>query len=259
MAMKKSTAEVTSTEIASDNPIHQRLFYAYVRAKEHVTGDMLEIGCGVGRGIEELKYLTTSYTAIDKNDYVLEVLSRKYPDINFINENIPPFVGIKDNSFDTIVTFQVIEHINKDHDFVKEIYRVLKPGGKALISTPNIKLTLSRNPWHVREYTAKELENLGKKYFQNVEVMGIGGNEKVMEYYERNKASVNKIMKYDIFNLQHILPASLLRLPYEFLNRRNRNKLKDSADDLTMSIDHTDFNFTEKSSDGLDLFMILTK
>ena len=115
--------------------------------------------------------------------------------------------------------------MKKDEDFIKEIYRVLRKGGKALITTPNIKMTLSRNPWHEREYTASELENLCAKYFSNVEMKGIAGNEKVMDYYEQNKASVNKIMRFDVFNLQHRLPVSLLRIPYDFMNRLNRNKL----------------------------------
>ena len=257
--MKKSTTEVTSNEISSDNPIHQRLLYAYIVAKQFVKGDMLEIGCGVGRGIEELKSLTTSYTAIDKNDYLIGNLSKEYPDIKFINENIPPFKGIADNSFDSIVTFQVIEHIQNDELFLKEIARVLKPGGKAYVSTPNITMTLSRNPWHIREYTAKQLEDLGKKYFSEVNVQGVGGNEKVMEYYEQNKASVHKIMKWDVFNLQYLLPASVLKVPYEILNRRNRNKLEGAATELTKSIHHTDFCLLDDGGKGLDLFATFTK
>ena len=44
--------------------------------------------------------------------------------------------------------------------FVKEIYRVLKPGGKLILTTPNKAMTLSRNPWHVREYTNSEMKEI---------------------------------------------------------------------------------------------------
>jgi 2-polyprenyl-3-methyl-5-hydroxy-6-metoxy-1,4-benzoquinol methylase len=77
---------------------------------------------------------------------------------------IPPFSGLQDNAFDVVVSFQVIEHIRNDRQYIKEIYRVLKPGGKALITTPNIKMSLSRNPWHIREYTAVELSDLSSIY-----------------------------------------------------------------------------------------------
>ena len=49
------TTEITSEEIISDNPIHQRLTKAYVVAEEYVTGNLLEIGCGEGRGFRYLK------------------------------------------------------------------------------------------------------------------------------------------------------------------------------------------------------------
>ena len=46
------TTEITSAEIASDNPVHQRLLFPYVEAAKLVKGNVLEIGCGWGRGLE---------------------------------------------------------------------------------------------------------------------------------------------------------------------------------------------------------------
>lgn len=257
--MKKSTAEITSLEITSDNPIHQRLFYAYVCAKEYIFGDILELGCGSGRGIEEIKSKVTSYTAIDKNDFHLNNLSKKYPDFTFHNDSFPPINLSKNNSFDCVITFQVIEHIKDDTQFISEIYNVLKPGGIALITTPNIKKRLSRNPWHIREYTANELYNLAKKYFNQVEIKGITGNEKVMKYYEQNKESVERIMKWDFLNLQYLLPSSILKLPYEYLNRKNRNSLKTADNELVKSIHFSDYHVINNADEALDLFLILRK
>ncbi len=252
------TTEIASDKIPSDNPIHQRLLKAYYAANPYVKGDLLELGCGEGRGVELLAPSADSYTGIDKIKSVTEALSEKYPAYKFSDGVFPPF-PYEDNSFDTIVTFQVIEHVKKDEEFIKEIYRVLKEGGQALITTPNIKMTLSRNPWHEREYTADQLQELCLRYFKSVEMKGIAGNEKVMQYYEQNKASVNKLMRFDIFNLQYRLPASVLRIPYEMMNRRNRNKLKSSDNELVKSIVHEDYLVKEKDERNLDLFCILTK
>ncbi|MEM7548859.1 MAG: class I SAM-dependent methyltransferase [Bacteroidota bacterium] len=257
--MATYTTEITSDKIPSDNPIHQRLLKAYILAEPYVKGDILEVGCGEGRGIDQLIEWGESYTAIDKIGEVVERLSKKYPEAKFFRSNIPPFEHIKSDSFDTVVSFQVIEHIKDDVSFLKEIHRVLKPGGMALISTPNIKKTLTRNPWHIREYTADQLEELCSKIFSEVDTKGVAGSEKVMEYYERNKKSVEKLTKYDIFNLQYRLPAAVLRIPYDMLNRVNRVKLQKQDDDLVLSITEKDYLISENPKESLDLYYILKK
>jgi ubiquinone/menaquinone biosynthesis C-methylase UbiE len=185
--MAFSTTEITSSQIVSDNPVHQRLFFAYHEAGKMISGNLLEIGCGVGRGLDVLVQSCEQYTGIDKNEELLNSLRQSYPKLRFLYQHIPPLSGIADNTFDYIVTFQVIEHIEDDSLFIKEIYRVLKPGGKVIITTPNIKLSLTRNPWHIREYTAASLQTLIQKYFQSLDRKGVHGNKKVMEYYEKNK------------------------------------------------------------------------
>ncbi|HEY8938133.1 MAG TPA: class I SAM-dependent methyltransferase [Cyclobacteriaceae bacterium] len=256
---KVYTTEITSEEIASDNPIHQRLFKAYVVAKDYVQGNLLEVGCGEGRGINLMMERTTSYTAIDKIAPVIEDLQKKYPQGKFMSMNIPPFGGVADNQFDSVVSFQVIEHIDDDRGYLKEIHRVMKPGSVALITTPNRKMSLSRNPWHVREYLADELKNLASTIFSHVEMKGITGNAKVMAYYEENKKSVNRIMKWDILNLQYRLPAFMLRVPYEILNRRNRNKLQSGDETMVMDIHHEDYIVTDDAASALDLLLIVRK
>lgn len=253
------TTEIASDKIPSDNPIHQRLLQAYFLALEHVEGDLLEIGCGEGRGIPVLLDHSRTYTGIDKIGEVIENLRSVYPDHNFLQTNLPPISGLQDNSFDSIVSFQVIEHIRQDREYLKEIYRLLRPGGKALLTTPNIKKTLTRNPWHIREYTAAQLKSLAAEIFDKVEMQGITGSARVMEYYELNRQSVRRITKYDVFNLQYKLPAALLRIPYDILNRLNRNKLKDTDDDLVKSITHEDYLLTDDADNALDLFCILQK
>jgi len=253
------TTEIASDKIPSDNPIHQRLLQAYYLARPFVKGRLLEVGCGEGRGIEVLQGLFDSYTGLDKIQEVIDSLSQKYPSHRFIQTTIPPIQTLEDNSFDSIVTFQVIEHIRPDKEFLRELYRLLRPGGVALVTTPNIRKTLTRNPWHIREYTARQLNDLAAEVFDDVEMKGITGNKKVMTYYEMNKKSVQKITRFDIFNLQYRLPAAMLRVPYDLLNRLNRNNLKETDDELVKSISHDDYQLTDDASGALDLFCILRK
>lgn len=253
------TTEIASEEIASDNPIHQRLYKAYVVAEEYVSGDVLEVGCGEGRGIELLMRRARSFTAVDKIKPIIERLQDKYKGARLLSMNIPPLAGLQDNKYDLVVSFQVIEHIQDDLLFLEEIHRVLKPGGTALLTTPNRRLTLTRNPWHIREYVPEELEGLARKVFSHATMKGITGNNKVMKYYEENKRSVRRITRWDFLDLQHKLPSTILRIPYEMLNRWNRNKLQSSGSELVRSIRHEDYIVTDDPAQALDLFLVAKK
>lgn len=256
--MSVYTTEITSDQIPSDNPLHQRLLKAYYLAEPFISGDTLELGCGEGRGVDILSKKAKSYLALDKIPEVINKLSEQYPDLSFQQAVFPPF-DLPDETFDTIVNFQVIEHIKDDELFLKEIARMLRPGGTAIVTTPNIKMTLSRNPWHTREYTGDELKNLAKKYFSDVEMKGVAGSDRVLQYHEKNRASVNKIMRWDVLDLQHRLPAWVLRAPYEYLNRRNRKGLKSENDELVLSINQEDYFLRDQHDENLDLFVVLRK
>ncbi|MFN3839743.1 MAG: class I SAM-dependent methyltransferase [Cyclobacteriaceae bacterium] len=253
------TTEITSETLLSDNPIHQRLFKAYVAALDYVHGEVLEIGCGEGRGVELLLQKASRFTAVDKIDQALATLRQKFPQADFIAMNLPPLTGLPDNHFDCVISFQVIEHIKDDRLFLQEVNRVLKPGGMALITTPNRKMSLTRNPWHVREYLASELKTLAQLVFASVEMKGITGNEKVMAYYEQNRKSVRRITRWDVLNLQHNLPSWMLRLPYELLNRFNRNRLQKANSNMVTSITDADYRITNNAEDALDLFLLVRK
>jgi 2-polyprenyl-3-methyl-5-hydroxy-6-metoxy-1,4-benzoquinol methylase len=240
------TTEITSDQITSDNPIHQRLFKAYVVAKDYVKGNVLEVGCGEGRGVDVLIAQSESFTAVDKIEPLIKNLSTKFPKGKFMSMNIPPLGSLKDNTYDFVVSFQVIEHIQNDELFLREIHRVLNPGGTALLTTPNRKMSLTRNPWHVREYLPQELKSLAAKMFSYVEMRGITGNDKVMQYYTENKKSVERYTRWDILRVQYWLPAPLLRIPYEIMNRLNRNKLQ-TTDNV------------ENAAEALDLLLIVKK
>lgn len=253
------TTEITSDKILSDNPLHHRLLSAYVFAEKYISGDVLELGCGEGRGIDIILKRSKSFTAIDKISEVTERLSRKYPNEKFISSSFPPLKNIENESFDTLISFQVIEHIKNDKLFIKEIHRILKPGGKALISTPNISMTLTRNPWHVREYTSQQLFDLASSNFKKIIMKGIYGNDKIKKYYDDNKKSVMKFKRLDVFNLEKYLPNFLYKIPYEFLNRMNRNKLQANDNSLVSSITTNDYTLENDNPKNLDLFLILEK
>ena len=253
---KIATAERVSLE-KSDNFVFQRSLLAYHYASEIAKGDILEVGTGMGYGVEVIAPKATRYISIDKQlpDVPLQLENTEYYDME-----VPP-IGFENCSFDSVVSFQVIEHIDADIDFVREVSRVLRVGGKFVVSTPNAPMSLTRNPWHIREYNADELRNLLECHFSSVEAYGVVGNEKVMEYFEKNRQSVRKITRYDLLDLQHRLPRKLLQIPYDILNRLNRRSLHKKNTSLTDSIVMEDYSIVPYT-EGLecfDLFFVATK
>jgi 2-polyprenyl-3-methyl-5-hydroxy-6-metoxy-1,4-benzoquinol methylase len=250
------TAERSNEKSTSDNPIVQRHIYAYEQALTFIKGHALEVGCGEGYGSKMLRPQANQYTALDK----FEALNKEnLAGIEFKQMNVPPFKGLMDNTYDVAVSFQVIEHIDDDNLFIKEIHRVLKPGAKLVLTTPNIKMSLTRNPYHVREYTWQELEAKLKKYFSKVELKGIFGDKKAMEYFEQNKASVKKFTRFDVFNLQYLLPRSVLRIPYDIANRMNRLKLQKENGGLVNEISAQNFYLEQADENCFDLFAVCEK
>ena len=232
---KLATAERVSRD-ASDNFVFQRSLLAYNRAAEIVSGDVLEIGTGTGYGIELVAPHCDRFVTVDK--YAAGG-DRHAANVEFRRMCVPP-LGFGDESFDFVITFQVIEHIDDDAAFVREIARVLRPGGRMILTTPNAPMSLS-------------------EAFSAVETHGVFGNERVMEYYEHNRRSVERIARFDLFDLQHRLPRRLLQLPYDLLNRINRRRLLRQNEALTTSIRMDDYRIAPAAEGCFDLFFIATK
>ena len=165
---KLATAERVSRD-ASDNFVFQRSLLAYDRAAEIVSGDVLEIGTGTGYGIELVAPHCDRFVTVDK---YAATGDRHAANVEFRRMCVPP-LGFGDESFDFVITFQVIEHIDDDAAFVREIARVLRPGGRMILTTPNAPMSLTRNPWHVREYRIDELRRLLSEAFSAVETHGV--------------------------------------------------------------------------------------
>lgn len=252
--MALQTAERVSRE-RSDNFVFQRSRLAYVEAARRVGGRVLEIGTGTGYGIEIIAPSAESFVTLDKfRSSEVESLPRG---VEFCEATVPP-LPFADESFDCVVSFQVIEHIKRDRAFVGEVRRVLKRGGKFIVSTPNRPMSLTRNPWHVREYTAEEFSALLGD-FSAVEALGVKGNERVWRYYEKNRESVRRIMRFDILRMQWWLPRWILQLPYDVMNRLNRRRLHSANVELTESICLEDYYLDKVDNECFDLFYIATK
>jgi ubiquinone/menaquinone biosynthesis C-methylase UbiE len=257
IALLKTTERVHNVSYIN-NYVFQRHVFAYRAALQfQLAGkDVLELGCGEGYGMELIGTHTNSYLAVDK----------KRPahlppggHVRFQPCRLPHLQGIANNSYDVVICFQVIEHIQNDRQLLAEIKRVLKPGGSLLLTTPNQLTSLTRNPFHIREYRPHQMQQLVSNVFSRFSIQGIYGNNLVMDYYNRNKQAVARITRFDIFNLQYHLPAFLLKGVYSALNNITRFAIARKAPDITAGISHKDFYLDQLTNNCLDYFVIATK
>jgi len=78
--------------------------------------------------------------------------------------------SLPSGSFDCVVSIEVLEHVAEDLAFVREVARVLKPGGTFVMTTPNGDHVPNTNPDHKRHYTRAGLAALLSEVFPTVDV-----------------------------------------------------------------------------------------
>lgn len=150
------------------------LYRHYIWASKVIVprAHVLDIGCDVGeiRKIISKSFYTKNplYVGIDLDHKRLkagaEAIQMNIPAM-YIQHDITTGLGfVKSNSVDMIFAGEIIEHFKKKFGKVmlKEMKRVLKPGGKFIVSTPNKKNTKGYE-FHVHEYEVSELIDLVKK------------------------------------------------------------------------------------------------
>ena len=107
-------------------------------AEERINGDILEDGCGVGAYLN--RFMQTARHAVgieiefERGQFAKQVCPNENTDIvNSCGEYLP----FKDNTYDLILSHEVIEHVNDDKLCIREMVRVLKPGGRIILFCPN--------------------------------------------------------------------------------------------------------------------------
>lgn len=107
---------------------------AIVTALESVSyASALVIGCGQG---DEIGLLRGQITAFDLSHHAVSHARSIFPAAHYLQADGMrlPFA---DGSFDLVLTSEVLEHILEPENMLLEICRVLKPGGRCIITTPN--------------------------------------------------------------------------------------------------------------------------
>lgn len=171
--MTKSDVKSKTPELPNDGermvPAHDKGTAAYGDhiARYSAVADLLkektvlDIASGSGYGSQIIAKYAQKVYGVDIEKKAVEYAKKFYS-----AKNLEFLVGsgtkipLDDDSVDAVVSFETIEHIEDSALFVKEVMRVLRPDGVAIISTPNDLEFPEGNHFHVHEYTYEELKKL---------------------------------------------------------------------------------------------------
>jgi SAM-dependent methyltransferase len=113
----------------------QRRLEMILKAAGHrIEGKILENGCGVGMYVEHLSAFGGTVIGLEYDfERAAEAHARSPHILNAAGEFLP----LPSATFDLILSHEVIEHVQDDRAAVREMVRLLKPGGRAVIFCPN--------------------------------------------------------------------------------------------------------------------------
>lgn len=112
----------------------RRLRMILSAAQSHLSGRLLENGCGVGMYLEHLSPHFGSVVGLEFDQERARVAHNRNPYVVIAAGEQLPFESL---SFDAILSHEVLEHVSDDQYCVNEMVRTLKPGGVILLFVPN--------------------------------------------------------------------------------------------------------------------------
>jgi SAM-dependent methyltransferase len=170
------TGERTVPGIVEENYWFRRHEAAYLDLVRHCADAVvLEAGCGEGYGAALIAEHAARVVALDYDEPTAVHAARAYPRLDVVRGNLAS-LPLRTASADVVANLQVIEHLWDQAGFLRECARVLRPGGRLLVTTPN-RITFSPgrdtplNPFHTRELAPAELAELLREAGLEVELL----------------------------------------------------------------------------------------
>jgi SAM-dependent methyltransferase len=169
------TGERLTTAVGGQVQIEH--YHRYLFARSLVTGlDVVDVASGEGYGSALLAQVARTVVGVEWSGETARTAA-----VNFCRPNLYFTQGdaralpLADACADAVVSFETIEHFDRQSDFVKEVVRVLRPGGRFIVSTPDRDIyspaNTAANPYHVHELSGVEFAALLHDTFRHVSIL----------------------------------------------------------------------------------------
>lgn len=167
--MIQDTGERLIPELHKHSLTYGEHLSRYLSVTEIVKGKkVLDVACGVGYGTQLLAKTAKEVDGADISEEAINYAKEHYQAKNVtFTVSDATALPYKTGEFDVVVSFETIEHITNQVAFVKEVRRVLKPGGVFVVSTPNDDEFMEGNEFHVHEFDLAEMKKVVGKAFKN--------------------------------------------------------------------------------------------
>jgi len=146
-----------------------KVLAAYLSASRDL-GSVLDVGCGDGTMLLAVAQRASKLTGIDSMDQAVELTQAQVPASEVILADVEEGLPFAAQTFDTVLFCDVIEHLRQPVFSLEELFRVTRPAGQILMSTPNSDSLIRRlkgkawfglsDPSHVIFYTMFSLTHL---------------------------------------------------------------------------------------------------
>lgn len=137
-------------QIKSDALVHDEVV-SLILSKINKGSKILDYGAGEGALSERLSDEGYSVIAADIDEDNFRTSKAKFHKLNFDSDDqVNHFISTFNSSFDVVIGIEVIEHVEDQWRYVRQLNSLLKPGGLIIISTPNITSWLSRFMFLIR-------------------------------------------------------------------------------------------------------------
>ncbi len=178
-------------------------------------GVVLDVGCGVGAQTAKLAGPDRFVIGVDYHAPTAIAAGAAYGPrgLRFASMDGSK-LGFADASVDYVSSSHIIEHFVQPERHVSELARVTRDSGAAFIITPNAPADFE-NPFHVYLFDPHQLRSLVGLFFDDVEILGLEGDEVLHTDFATRRASGDRLLRLDRLGLRHKLPRRTYVWAYE--------------------------------------------